>query len=66
MQDNRQGLTWYNALGPLLLLAGLLVLEEQASLSPAGHRIAVLVIALLMYCLVLCQPCHDGFWAGTA
>ena len=55
MQDKRQEPTWRHAWGPLLLLGGLLVLERQVPLSPGGHRIAELVIALLLYGLV-------GYW----
>jgi len=53
MQDKRQAPRWRNAWGPLLLLGGLLMLAHQVPLSPGGHRIAELVIALLMYGLVV-------------
>ena len=55
MQDKRQVPTWRHAWGPLLLLGGLLVLERQLPLSPGGHQIAELVIALLLFGLV-------GYW----
>ena len=54
MQEKRQGPTWWNAWVPLLLLGGLLVLERQAPLSPGGHRVVELMIALLLYGLVMC------------
>src|SRR5262249_3887082 len=55
MPDKRQEPTWRHAWGPLLLLGGLLVLERQLPLSPGGHWITELVIALLLYGLV-------GYW----
>jgi ABC-type nickel/cobalt efflux system permease component RcnA len=53
-QYRRQGPRWYNIWLPLLLLmlGGLLVLEPQGSLSPAGHPITQIVLALLMYGVV--------------
>ena len=39
---------------PLFLVVGLLVLEEQAFLSPGEHQIAQMGIALLMYGLAMC------------
>ena len=54
---------WWNVWLPLLLLlpGGLLVLEPQGPLSPAGHPIAQLVLALLMYGVVgLWLRCNRG------
>jgi hypothetical protein len=48
MGHKRLRLRWWNVWEPLLLLGGLLVLEDQAPLSPGGHQIAVLAIALLV------------------
>jgi len=44
-----QGPRWWQVWVPLLLVAGLLVLESQAPLSPGGHQVAQFLIALLMY-----------------
>ena len=44
---------WWNVWAPLLVLGGLLVLEHQAPLSPGGHAVAALIIALLLYGLVM-------------
>jgi hypothetical protein len=57
MRHKRQGPRWWNVWLPILLLflvGGLLVLEPQAPLSPGGHKIAQMAIALLMYGLVTC------------
>ena len=43
----------------LLLCGGLLVLESQATLSPGGHQVALLAMALLMYGLVACWLRHN-------
>jgi hypothetical protein len=53
-QYRRRGPRWYNVWLPFLLflLGGLLVLEPQGPLSPAGHPIAQIVLALLMYSVV--------------
>jgi hypothetical protein len=50
-QHRRRGLRWWNIWLPLLLLlfGGLLVLEPQGPLSPGGHPIAQVVLALLIY-----------------
>lgn len=55
MRHTRRGLRWWNVWLPLLLLllGGLLLLEHQGPLSPAGHSIAQLVLALLMYGVVV-------------
>jgi len=61
MQEKRQGPTWWNAWVPLLLLGGLLVLERQAPLSPGGHQVVEIAIALLMYGVVVCWlRCNRG------
>lgn len=54
MQHTRQGPTCWHAWVPLLLLGGLLVLEHQIPLSPGGHQVAEMAIALLIYGLVIC------------
>ena len=53
-QYRRRGPRWWNVglLLLLLLLGGLLVLEPQGPLSPGGHPIAQLVLALLMYSVI--------------
>jgi hypothetical protein len=55
MPYRRRGPRWWNVWLPflLLLLGGLLVLEPQGPLSPGGHPIAQLVLALLMYGVVV-------------
>jgi hypothetical protein len=56
MRHKRQGHMWWSAWLLLLLLlplGGLLVLEPQGPRSPAGHPIAQLVLALLMYGVVV-------------
>ena len=40
---------WWHVWVPLALVAGLLVLEPQASLAPGGHKVAQFLLALLMY-----------------
>jgi hypothetical protein len=63
MHHTRQGPRWWNIWLPLLLLllGGLLVLEPQGPLSPGGHPIAQLVLALLMYGVVmLWLRCNRG------
>ncbi len=61
MRHKRQGPTWWNAWVPLMLLGGLFVLEHQAPLSPSGHQIAEIALALLMYGLVICWlRCNRG------
>ena len=54
MKHKRQGPRWWHAWVPLLLLGGLLVLEHQAPLSPGGHQVAEIALALLMYGVVVC------------
>ena len=54
MRYKHQGPRWWNAWVPLLLLGGLLVLEHQAPLSPGGHQVAEIALALLMYGAVVC------------
>jgi hypothetical protein len=51
MRHTRQGPRWWNVWLPLMLLlfGGLLLLEPQGPLSPAGHSIVQAVLALLMY-----------------
>src|SRR5262245_49684680 len=51
----RSARQWHIWLLPLLLLllGGLLVLEPQGPRSPAGHPIAQLVLALLLYGVVM-------------
>src|SRR5215831_16312426 len=51
-RPTRRGPRWWHVGVPVLALGGLLVLEHQAPLSPGGHTIAQLVIALLMYGVV--------------
>jgi hypothetical protein len=56
MEHKRQNLVrWYVWVPPLLvlLLVGLLVLEPQGPRTPAGHPIAQLVLALLIYGVVM-------------
>ena len=53
MRYTRQGPRWWCAWVPLLGLGGLLILESQAPLSPAGHRVAQLIMTLLMYGVVM-------------
>jgi hypothetical protein len=55
MWHTRQGPRWWNIWLAflLLLLGGLLALEPQGPLSPGGHPIAQLVLALLMYGVVV-------------
>jgi hypothetical protein len=63
MPHIRRNLRWWNIWLPLLLLlfGGLLVLEPQAPLSPGGHPIAQLVLALGMYgVVVLWLRCNRG------
>jgi len=63
MHHTRQGPRWWNIWLPLLLLllGGLLVLEPQGPLSPGGHPIAQLVLALCMYgVVVLWRWCNRG------
>lgn len=63
MQYRRQGPRWWNVWLPLLLLllGGLLVLEPQGPLSPGGHSIAQLVLALLIYgVVVIWLRCNRG------
>jgi hypothetical protein len=54
MQHKCQRPTWWQAWLPLLVLGGLLVLEHQAPLSPGGHQVAEIALALLMYGVVVC------------
>jgi len=49
MRHTRQEPRWWNVCLPLMLLGGLLLLEPQSPLSPAGHSIVQAVLALLMY-----------------
>ena len=49
MRHTRQGPRWWQTGVLLLLLGGLLALEPQAPLSPGGHKVALLAMALLMY-----------------
>ena len=52
-RHTRQGPRWWHIGVPVFVLGGLLVLEPQAPLSPGGHKVAQLVIALLMYGMVM-------------
>jgi len=54
MWHTRQGPRWWSIGLPLLGLGGLLVLEHQALLSPGGHQVAEIAMALLMYGGVVC------------
>ena len=49
MRHTRHGPRWWKTGGLLLLLGGVLVLEPQAPLSPGGHKVALLAMALLLY-----------------
>ena len=61
MRHKRQGPRWWNVWVPLLLLGGLLVLEHQTPLSPGGHQVAEVALALLMYGVVVYWlRCHRG------
>src|SRR6266545_758548 len=63
MHHTRQSPRGWNVWLPLLLLllGGLLLLEPQGPLSPGGHPIAQLVLALLMYGVVmLWLGCNRG------
>src|SRR5262249_50986788 len=55
MRHTRQGPRWWNVWLPLilLLLGGLLLLEPESPLSPAGHSIVQVVLALLIYGVVV-------------
>ena len=55
MRHTRQGPRWWNVWLPLMLLflGGLLLLEPQGPLSPAGHSIVQIVLALLIYGVVV-------------
>ena len=49
MRHTRQGPRWWQTGVLPLLLGGLLALEPQAPLSPGGHKVALLAMALLLY-----------------
>jgi hypothetical protein len=69
MHHTRQDPRWWNIWLPLLLLllGGLLVLEPQGPLSPGGHPITQLVLALLMYgVVVLWLWCNRGAFINKA
>jgi len=51
-RHTRQGPRWWKTGGLFLLVGGLLILEPQASLSPGGHKVALLAMTLLMYGIV--------------
>ena len=54
MRRTHQGPRWWSIWFPLFGLGGLLMLEHQASLSPGGHQVAEIALALLMYSVVVC------------
>ena len=53
MRHTRQGLRWWTAWVPLLLVGGSLVLEPQLPLSPGGHQIVRLGMTLLLFGIIV-------------
>ena len=53
MRRTHQGPRWWTAWVPLLLVGGPLALEPQLSLSPGGHQLVRLVMALLLFGIVV-------------
>jgi hypothetical protein len=70
MQDKRQGLPWWHALPPLLVVGGvggLLVLESSTPWAPGSHHLAWPGMAVLLEGVVLyCRWCARAAHGRTA